>query len=567
MEKKSRRKTEKNERNGNQDQRLKYKSRPLEIESTISTAAKRAVGTRIRKFEKKTEFDKLKKQNNHVTELKNQELEELRPKGHSYLVCVIETAIKFLITGLNSLRGIERNFEILTEHWIFSTPNFNTIRQWSLRLGLYEFNRQKEYREDWIFILDMTIELGAAKCLVILGISQEKFTRIVKEEVRSLQHEDLEVLSLEIMDKSPGTVILEKLKKLAECVGTPVQIISDWGSDIKKGINLYKEENPGVILTYDITHKMANLLKKELLPDKKFQSFLRQCSLTRQRVQQTKLYFLIPPKQRIKARYHNVDILIKWAIKVIEYEKYQDFSQISTTYNLDDEALFLLSFTLRVDIFNILKNLTPFVYQNRQEFTEALKKHLGEEFCVAHEEIICQYSDLGRRSFYKKFGWLFNYEQDIDTYTKIFTQIHSVQKQIKTQGLHSGSLEEWLKTISIDSLTPRGQNFHEKIIEYLTFETHQIPVDQVLLGTSDVVESLFGKYKFFAARRPLKDIGASILLIPLFTLKITTNLVRQAMESIRFIDVISWTESIFGSSMLSQRRNLKSANISDTEPA
>ena len=39
------------------------------------------------------------------------------------------------------------------------------------------------------------------------------------------------------------------------------------------------------------------------------------------------------------------------------------------------------------------------------------------------------------------------------------------------------------------------------------------------------------------------------------------------MESIRFIDVISWTESIFGSSMLSQRRNLKSANISDTEPA
>ena len=121
VEKKSHRKTEKNERNGNQDQRLKHKSRPLEIESTVSTATKRAIGTRIRKFEKKTEFDKLKKQNNHVTELRNQELEELRPKGHSYLVCVIETAIKLLITGLNSLRGIEKNFEILTEHWIFGS--------------------------------------------------------------------------------------------------------------------------------------------------------------------------------------------------------------------------------------------------------------------------------------------------------------------------------------------------------------------------------------------------------------------------------------------------------------
>jgi hypothetical protein len=146
----------------------------------------------------------------------------------------------------------------------------------------------------------MTIELGAAKCLVILGISQEKLTRIIKEEERSLQHEDVEVLSLDIMEKSPGVMILEKLNNLAKRVGTPVQIISDWGSDIKKGIDLYRIDNPAVIATYDITHKTANLLKmkKEFLSDERFQSFLRQCSLTRQRVQQTKLYFLIPPRQR-----------------------------------------------------------------------------------------------------------------------------------------------------------------------------------------------------------------------------------------------------------------------------
>ena len=66
---------------------------------------------------------------------------------------------------------------------------------------------------------------------------------------------------------------------------------------------------------------MANLLKKELLPDENFKNFLRQCSLTRQKVQQTKLYFLIPPKQRTKARYHNVDVLIEWAIKVMSIRK------------------------------------------------------------------------------------------------------------------------------------------------------------------------------------------------------------------------------------------------------
>jgi hypothetical protein len=494
----------------------------------------------------------------------------LRPKGHCYLVYIIQTAIQFLISGLNSLRGIEKTFQILSLHWRYSTastPNFNTIRQWTLRLGLYELNRPKEYREDWIFILDMTIELGVAKCLIILGIAQEKLTKIIKQEKRSLQHKDVEVLRIEILEKSSGTVIAENLNDLTKDVGIPIQIISDRGSDIKKGIDLYRAENPGVIATYDVTHKMANLLKKELLPDETFQDFLRQCSLTRRRVQQTKLYFLIPPKQRSKARYHNIDILVEWAMKVVNYEKQQDFSLISTIYNLDHEALELLNSILTQDVLSLLKPLTSQIYENRREFTESILKYLGKELWEAHEEIICQSCDLGRRKFYAKLGWVLNYQQDIYAYAEILTLIRSVQIHLKTQGLHCESVTKWMKDIKTDSLTPRGQKVHQQIIEYLTIEANQIPAEDILLGTSDVIESIFGKYKLFAARRPLKDIGTSILLIPLFTIEITTDLVKQAMEAISFIDVNSWFKSVFGISMLSQRRNLKSAAVSDMEPA
>jgi hypothetical protein len=139
-----------------------------------------------------------------------------------------------LVSGLNSLRGIAKTFKILSIHQVYLSPNFNTIRQWVLRLGLYELNREKERRADWIFIVDMTIEIGKHKCLVILGIPQEKLAKILKEEARSLQHQDVEVLSLEILDTTIGTVILEKLNSLAKKVGTPIQIVSDRGSDIKK---------------------------------------------------------------------------------------------------------------------------------------------------------------------------------------------------------------------------------------------------------------------------------------------------------------------------------------------
>jgi hypothetical protein len=284
-----------------------------------------------------------------------------------------------LISGLNSFRGIAKTFKILAAHQLDESPNFNTIRQWVLRLGLYELNRSKEYRLDWIFIIDMTIEIGKNKCLVILGIPQEKLELIIKKEARSLQHQDMEVLSLEILDTTIGTIILEKLNNLAERVGTPIQIVSDRGSDIKKGIDLYLENNPMTIATYDITHKMANLLKQELAEDKRFQEFFKECSLTRQRVQQTALCFLSPPTQRAKSRYHNLDILISWAIAMIKFEEKQDFSEIDNTYILDREACRLLKLSVSKSTINLLKRVKHKVYESLDKFSQAVSNILTIE--------------------------------------------------------------------------------------------------------------------------------------------------------------------------------------------
>lgn len=489
-----------------------------------------------------------------------------------------------MISGLNSFRGIAKTFEILSIDWTDieqeklkqRAPNFNTIRQWVLRLGLYELNRQKEYRTDWIFILDMTIEIGKNKCLVILGIPQEKLAIIIEQEGRSLQHQDVEVLSVEILNTTVGTIIFEKLNNLAQCVGKPIQIVSDRGSDIKKGIDLYLENNHETIATYDITHKMANLLKHELSEDEQFQKFFKECSLTRQRVQQTDLCFLSPPTQRAKNRYHNIDILIAWAIKMVSYEKNQDFSAIDNTYILDKEAYRLLKMSISADTIKILKKAKPEARENIDLFGQSISSILTAEIWQIEGEKICSSASLGRRKFYEKLGWLFNHRTDIQTYSEMLALIDSAETQIKTQGLHERSLSEWLASlvhpessnnITTHDVNPRVQKIQEQIEAYLIDEVKKVPTKLILLGTSDVIESLFGKYKIFAQRRPIKEMGASILLIPLSTIEITIDLVKEAMESISFTDVVAWTKSIFGSSMLSRRRNLNSISISDTKPA
>jgi hypothetical protein len=99
-----------------------------------------------------------------------------------------------------SLRGIDRVLELFNQEWStadtvskLATPSFTGIRKWLGRIGVYELNREKEYRNDWIFIVDFTIELGQQKALVVLGVSQQHFLTKVVSERRGLSHSDVEM--------------------------------------------------------------------------------------------------------------------------------------------------------------------------------------------------------------------------------------------------------------------------------------------------------------------------------------------------------------------------------------
>jgi hypothetical protein len=142
----------------------------------------------------------------------------------------IQFALQSLIYGNISLRSIEKILEIFQGHFE-KTPHISTIRNWFLRVGLYELQRKQEYRKDWIFIIDVTVELGHQKALVILGISQEHLKELIDNSALSLSHQDVKILALEIMNSTKGELIEKKLNELTEKVGNPIQIVADHGSD------------------------------------------------------------------------------------------------------------------------------------------------------------------------------------------------------------------------------------------------------------------------------------------------------------------------------------------------
>ena len=135
---------------------------------------------------------------------------------------------------------------------------------------------------EWVFLVDLTIQLGTHKCLVILGVPLSQLRRTGY----SPDHHDVHVLSLHVLTRCNGTIVSGHLSTVSKRVGVPVQIVSDHGSDVLAGIRLFRQKNRHVVETYDITHGLAILLKNQLEPDPCWTSFVKACQSTRQQLQQ-----------------------------------------------------------------------------------------------------------------------------------------------------------------------------------------------------------------------------------------------------------------------------------------
>ena len=475
-----------------------------------------------------------------------------RARGHHYPVEVVQLGIEQITHSLNSLRGSQKTFALFSQHFCVAVPSFSSIRHWLLRVGLYELKQRPVYDEAWIMLVDMTLELGTLKCLLILGVPVSRLAHTGF----ALGHQDVDVLEIGVLSSGTGEVIEQALSQVSQPMSPPVQIVSDQGSDLKKGIRLYQQKHPAVIWTYDVTHQMALLLEKELADDECYQSFGQRCTRARQQLKQTPLYFLAPPKQRAKARYLNVEQHLQWAQQVLYYQAQADFSAITPHFRLDKTALAQLQPHLDPQTWAALNSLDDILYADRDQFGSQISQCLGPERWAEYGPALYQVADVGRRYFQDKLGWVQSYQVDVAGYAQMMALVNTVEQQLKQDGLDKTAPDRFAHHTATWTLSPRWQRFRNQILTYLHTQSEPLPPDQTWLASSDVLESIFGKYKLFSAERSFKEIGQMILTIPLFTTQLTPQRVKQALETIRITDVKAWAKQLFGQSMLSKRRSL-----------
>jgi hypothetical protein len=188
-------------------------------------------------------------------------------------------------------------------------------------------------RDDWVWIVDGTIRIGQKKCLLILGVSLEQ----LRAYRGALEHHPVVVLDRWVTAHGTGLDIEKRLTGLAQRVGVPKQIVSDHGSDLNKGVRLFQADNPGVVGTYDVTHKLACLVKAELKADPRWEEFLRYCTSSLFQLQQSRGAFLTPPGPRSLERCRNVDRHTEWATRMLAVLDLPDKTLVAELLALDEQ--------------------------------------------------------------------------------------------------------------------------------------------------------------------------------------------------------------------------------------
>ena len=149
---------------------------------------------------------------------------------------------------------------------------------------------------NWMLIGDVTVDIGTIKCLVTVAVDLNDLEEM---EDYTIKLEDLEIVGISPTEHSDGEFACETFKVGIERLGgvdAVKGLVIDQGPDVKKGATLLQKANSKVQVFFDISHKLALVVEKELKDDPRWVEYTSQLTKTKQRVQQTELAALQPPE-------------------------------------------------------------------------------------------------------------------------------------------------------------------------------------------------------------------------------------------------------------------------------
>lgn len=329
-------------------------------------------------------------------------------------------------------------------------------------------------------------------------IGQEKCLVILGIRLRDLpepgtclQHHDLHLIALVPRTSWTRPEVNDALEKAAKRTGVPRVIVNDYGVDLHGGVQIFQERHPHTQEIYDIKHKAACLLKHRLEKDPRWQEFQRQVGQTRCAVQQTEVSFLVPPTPKPKARFMNLQSQLEWAEGVLEI--------------------------LRDPPAQVLKWASP----------ERLQA---------------------------KLGWLHEFADVVSEWSHWQQVVNIAVEYVNRHGISRSTAKKMYQQMPRLFAHTSTAELATELVEFVTVQAHQTKPGERFPGSTEVLESCFGKMKELEKQHSRGGFTSLVVSFGAILADTTSHVIQTAMEHSGTADVYRWCKEHLGTTLFGKRK-------------
>ncbi len=418
-------------------------------------------------------------------------LRERPMHGHQFNPSLIAAAVELgkRVGFRAAVDALQIVFELLEVD--LKVPSHDAIEQWTLRLGVAGLKDtfQKEDRVLWM--ADHSSQIGKERLLLIAGIALDDLPQLGQ----TLTFDKLKVLALVPGQSWKKEDVEREYLKLAKQIGAPVYLLCDGASELRDPAQKLEKGGKKTIVLGDLKHHAANVLEKEIGRSKRFQSFIGEVGLTRNRVQQTELDQFAPPTLKSKSRFMNVGSLFKWATMVL--------------YHLDHPE-------------------------------SDSRKPISDERMEA------------------KLGWLREYTDDLVHWNECQEVIDRSLWVINREGLQRDTANAVTQYLREHHPQWRGEDspatrIGAKLIDWIGQSSSKLLPGQRAWLSTEMIESLFGRFKTLERQHSKGGFTRLIAAIPTLCMKVSAASVRSAFKRINSQATQKWITDTLGRTLTARR--------------
>jgi hypothetical protein len=240
-------------------------------------------------------------------------------------VDLVWLALRLFLEARISFRAVARVLGLLAEALgIKKVPCPQTLINWVTRLSIVRIQAARllqggsvslaPFTDGFIWMIDISIGLGTGKILSVLALNACHHHLVAAAPGLHQVH----CIAVAVAPSWTGETIAALLQRVIMVLGRPAAYLKDGGSELHKAIDLLAADGLASPSIDDISHAVANMLKRRYQDHPKFATFVSACGRAAGKLKHTILACLTPPTVHTKARFMNVHRLVTWADRVLK---------------------------------------------------------------------------------------------------------------------------------------------------------------------------------------------------------------------------------------------------------